>query len=224
MLGVYELYRFFREKFPGAMIENCSGGGGRYDLGMMKYSTMIWTSDNTNPKPRIKIQYSSLLGYPAATMSCHVSKHQKCEDPDEMRYRYHVALGGALGYELHLPNASYSVKEAVKRQITDYRKYEDLILLGDYYSILNPYEVGCSAYYYTDSNRTRFLVSFLQCEAEETSREFKLSIPEASPKSIYVDEISGESYIGSELISGLVASTDGSENNSRMWYLTKKRR
>ena len=159
MLGVYELYRFFREHFPNVMIENCSGGGGRYDLGMMKYSTMIWTSDNTSPTSRIKIQYASMIGYPAATMSCHVSKHKECENDDEMRYRYHVALGGALGYELHLPNASDKLRAAVKKQIADYREYyEDLILRGDYYSLLNPFDTGCSAYYYTDGEG--FLLSF----------------------------------------------------------------
>ena len=224
MLGVYELYRFFREHFPNAMIENCSGGGGRYDLGMMKYSTMIWTSDNTDPVARIKIQYSSMLGYPAATMSCHVSKHKLCEDDNEMRYRYHVALGGALGYELHLPNASDKLRAAVKKQISDYRVYEDLILRGDYYSLLNPFETGCGAYYYTDTARERFLLSFLQCKAEETSREFLLKIPEADENAVYIDSVSDETYLGSELTGGIRVGTENAPNFSRLWHFIKKER
>ena len=222
MLGVYELYRFFREHFPSAMIENCSGGGGRYDLGMMKYSTMIWTSDNTNPVSRINIQYSSMLGYPAATMSCHVSKHKLCEDDDEMRYRYHVALGGALGYELHLPNASEKLRAAVKKQITDYRaNYEDLILRGDYYSILNPYVDKCSAYYYTDGES--FLLSFLQCGAEAESRDFILTIPEADETAVYLDTVSGKNFSGKELINGIVINTKNSSGFSCLWHFVAEK-
>ena len=222
MLGVYELYRFFREHFPNAMIENCSGGGGRYDLGMMKYSTMVWTSDNTNPTSRVKIQYASMIGYPAATMSCHVSKHKLCEDGDEMRYRYHVALGGALGYELHLPNASDELRRTVKKQIADYREYyEDLILRGDYYSILNPFETECGAHYYTDGER--FLLSFLQRKAEEDSREFVLSIPEAYADAVYLDTVSGEVYSGRELISGIRVKTENAPNFSRLWHFVPQK-
>jgi alpha-galactosidase len=221
MLGVYELYRFFKEHFPKAMIENCSGGGGRYDLGMMKYSTMIWTSDNTSPVSRIKIQYSSMVAYPASTMSCHVSKHKECEDEREMRYRYHVALGGALGYELHLPNASDKLRAAVKKQIEDYRTYEDLILRGEYYSILNPFETECSAYYYTDSAKERFLLSFLQRKPEETSREFVLAIPEADRWATYLDAVSGRRYSGCELAEGIRVTTENISNNSRIWHFIK---
>ena len=217
MLGVYELYRFFKKHFPNAMIENCSGGGGRYDLGMMKFSTMIWTSDNTNPAPRIKIQYSSMLGYPAATMSCHVSKHQKCENPDEMRYRYHVALGGALGYELHLPNASDFVKSEVKKQIEAYRQYEDLILRGDYFSILNPYEDNCSAYYYASPDRSRFLLSFLQYSPEK-ERPIVLCIPEADASADYLDTVSGKTFKGSDLRCGITVKTRNSSSNSALWH------
>ena len=116
----------------------------------------IWTSDNTYPKPRIKIQYSSLLAYPAATMSCHVSNPRNvCADPDVLKFRWQVAIGGALGYELHLPNASDAIKETVKKQIEEYQVYEDLILRGDYYPLCNPYEKEISAYYYADADHAR---------------------------------------------------------------------
>ena len=222
MLGVYEFFRWFREKYPQAMIENCSGGGGRYDLGMMKYSTMIWTSDNTVPQDRVKIQYSSVLGYPAATMSCHVSNHKHiCEVPKELQYRFHVALGGALGYEMHLPNASDTVKNTVREQVESYRKYEDLILQGDYYSLINPFETNYSAYYYTDAARERILLSFLQHTAE-APKEVVLPVTEAIAEAVYVDEISGCEYTGRELQQGVCIMSEDSVCNSCMWYLVKK--
>ncbi len=222
MLGVYDLFRWFRKKFPNAMIENCSGGGGRYDLGMMKYSTMIWTSDNTNCHKRIMIQYSSMLAYPASTMSCHVAHINDCEIPEHLKHIYEVALGGALGYELHLPNASDELRAAVKVQIENYRKYEDLILRGEYYSIMNPYETNISAYYYTDDERDRILLSFLQRNAEEDSRSVTLKVAQALENATYFDEIGQKTYTGAQLRDGITVSTDDSGWNSQMWYLIRQ--
>lgn len=222
MLGVYDLFRWFREKYPHAMIENCSGGGGRYDLGMMKYSTMIWTSDNTDPHDRIGIQYSSMLGYPAATMSCHVSNHYNAiETPKALKYRYEVALGGALGYEFHLPRAGEEAKRTVAKQIKDYHeKYEDIILRGDYYSLFNPFETNYSAYYYANEDRSRILLSFLQIRAEEP-KDVTLVVKQADINAVYVDETTGDTYTGAELHRGVTTRSENDDITSRLWYLVK---
>lgn len=218
ILGVYELLRWFGKQFPNAMIETCSGGGGRYDLGMMKYGTMIWTSDNTWPDARIKIQYGSMMAYPASTMSCHVSNHEVCEDAECHKFRFEVALGGALGYEMHLPKSSEALKDRIKEQIVTYRKYEDLILRGDYYSMLSPYETNYSAYYYTDEKKEKILVSFLQQKSEKP-QEICLPIEVAKEGKVYVDECTGETYTGEELRKGLLVQSAENDHHSRMWYL-----
>lgn len=221
MLGVYELLRWFGEQFPNAMIETCSGGGGRYDLGMMKYGTMIWTSDNTWPDARIKIQYGSMMAYPASTMSCHVSRHEVCEDAECHRFRFEVALGGALGYEMHLPKSSEALKGRIREQIATYRKYEDLILRGDYYSLFSPYETNYSAYYYTDEKKEKILVSFLQQKPEEPGKVC-LPIEVAQENAVYTDESTGEIYTGEALQKGLQVQSADNDHHSRMWYLVKK--
>ena len=48
MLGTYELMDRFTKAFPHILFENCSGGGGRFDPGMLYYSPQIWCSDNTD--------------------------------------------------------------------------------------------------------------------------------------------------------------------------------
>ena len=155
-------------------------------------------------------------------MSCHVSNHKHiCEVPKELQYRFHVALGGALGYEMHLPNASDTVKNTVREQVEIYRKYEDLILQGDYYSLINPFETNYSAYYYTDAARERILLSFLQHTAE-APKEVVLPVTEAIAEAVYVDEISGCEYTGRELQQGVCIMSEDSVCNSCMWYLVKK--
>lgn len=222
MLGVYDLYRWFSEHFPNAMIENCSGGGGRYDLGMMKYSTQIWTSDNTWPKKRMKIQYSSTLAYPTSVMSCHVSNPRNiCSNPDELKYRWHVALNGPLGYEMHLPNASDEIKETVKAQVAAYREYEELILRGEFYRIYSPFESNYYAYYFADEKHTEFLLSFEQSYGE-SSAKVRLSIPEADENTEYIDTVSKENYSGRTLVKGITVKTKETDPYSVMWHFVKK--
>ena len=222
MLGVYDLFRWFRKQFPRAMIENCSGGGGRYDLGMMKYSTMIWTSDNTNPKQRILIQYASMLGYPAATMSCHVANHgNSFEVPAHRTFGWQVAVGGALGYELHLPNASQEAKEAVRQQIADYRRFEDLILQGDYFPLVNPFEKEISGYYYANEARSRFLLSALQNRGR-AGVSYTLSIPEAQPDAVYREVFTNTEYSGRQLMAGIRYECVAKDPYGKLWYFEKK--
>lgn len=224
MLGVYELFRWFCEHFPNAMIENCSGGGGRFDLGMMKYSTQIWTSDNTHPDKRMYIQYGSSFGYPASVMSCHVAKLQQCENPRFLDYRFRMAMNGPLGYELNILEASDTAKANMKKQVEEYRRYEKLILDGDFYRLLNPYETGGKyAYYFVNEDNSEILLSFLQNFGDEKPMEYKLKISRALPGVVYVDTISGKSYDGSVLRKGITVSTDTEEQYGVMFHFVAEK-
>jgi len=43
--AVYGIFSRLRERFPNVIFENCAGGGGRTDLGMMKSFNHTWVSD-----------------------------------------------------------------------------------------------------------------------------------------------------------------------------------
>ena len=222
MLGVYELFGWFCENFPDAMIENCSGGGGRYDLGMMKYSTQIWTSDNTFPDKRMYIQYGSSFGYPASVMSCHVAKLEACENPRFLDYRFRLAMNGPLGYELNILEASDAAKANMKREIEEYRRYESLILDGDFYRLLNPYETdGKYAYYFVNEDNSEILLSFFRNFADKNPKEYKLKITRADKSATYVDSISGKTYSGEELNKGITVKTDTEEQYAVMYHFRK---
>ena len=87
--------------FPDLLFENCSGGGGRFDAGMLYYSPQIWTSDNTDPLSRLAIQFGTSMCYPAATMGAHVSASKRTG----YETNGNVALWGSFGYEL-IPETS----------------------------------------------------------------------------------------------------------------------
>ena len=220
MLGVYELFRWFREKYPNVMIENCSGGGGRYDLGMMKYSSQIWASDLTDPVWRCKIQYGSMLPYPASTMSCHVS--HPGSSVKEADYRWAVAIGGMLGYELHIVGADEAIRRRIPEQIAEYRKYEELIKHGDYYRLYSPFETNYNSYYFAAEDNSKILLSFIQLSPDKKEKTIKLKVSRADPHAVYVDERTGDEYTGEELRRGITLTSSLEDRFFRIWSLVRK--
>lgn len=221
VMGVYALLRWFRTRFPDIVIETCSGGGGRYDLGMMKYSDMIWTSDVTNPEWRTVMQYGAQLAYPAAVMSCHVSNPG--DNEAEMAYRFGVAVQGMLGYELHILDISDKIRGMIPKQLEEYRQYEDLIRTGGLYRLLNPKNYGDNAaFYYVNDDASRILLSFVQVKGDvEKPASYRLRIAQADAEATYVDRLSGARFTGGELREGVSVSMRRDKFASR-WYFVKE--
>ena len=142
ILGVYALAERLKANFPHVFFEGCSGGGGRFDAGMLASFSQIWTSDNTDAYERAKIQWATSYAYPVSAMSCHVSacpNHQTGRTTP-LSTRGNMASLGPTGYELYLGKLSSEEKEEVKAQIAAYREIENLVLEGDLYRLLNPFE------------------------------------------------------------------------------------
>ncbi len=137
MLGVYDLLERIMERYPDLLIEGCSGGGGRFDAGMLYYVPQIWCSDNTDAMDRIRIQEGTSYAYPISTVGSHVSavpNHQTGRSTS-LQTRGVVAMAGSFGYELDLGKLSEEEKAQVKQQIISFHKYWDLIHNGDYYRL-----------------------------------------------------------------------------------------
>ena len=228
MLGVYDLYQWFCDTFPHVMIENCSGGGGRYDLGMMKYSSLIWTSDNTNPDDRIAIQYGSSFIYPQSVMSCHVSNHDNsAEDPHETDYRWKVAMQGMLGFEFNILNLSDEAKDIIKRQVEEYRKNYYNIYSGDLYRLISPYEGhdnsrdnirdGKSAFYYVSENGNEVTVFFYQMKGEEP-KEYLLKIDVPADSMWYAPFNRNCPYRGQDLRYGLALRSSREDHYAEVFH------
>lgn len=73
ILGLYEVLERHTAAFPYFLLESCSGGGGRFDPGMLYYMPQTWTSDNTDAVERLKIQYGTSIVYPISSIGAHVS-------------------------------------------------------------------------------------------------------------------------------------------------------
>ena len=220
MKGVYRLLSWFGQRFPNAVIETCSGGGGRYDLGMMQYGIQIWTSDHTDPYARTMIQSSAIMGYPAATMSCHVS------DPHEsmasLDYRYKVAAGGMLGYELNILNMSDEIKAEISRQIKEYKTFEHIIRLGDYHSLVHPATNDYAAYYFSNTDGTELLLTVIEKSGCKKGQTKRLKLTAANASLTYTDTRTGISYSGAELKAGIRLDLCGEPDSAQLYFFKTK--
>jgi len=137
VLGLYRVLETLTANFPKVLFEGCSGGGGRFDAGMMYYTPQIWGSDDTDPIERLTIQKGISFGYPLSTVGAHVSiapNHQTGRSTP-IATRAAVAATGAFGYELDLGLVSAAEQEEIRRQVQQYREDEPLIRQGLYYRL-----------------------------------------------------------------------------------------
>ena len=137
VLAVYEMQERLIREFPKLLLENCSGGGARFDPGMLYYSPQIWCSDDTDAVERLSIQEGTALIYPLSTMGAHVS-----DCPNHMvgrvtpfETRGYVALSGTFGYELDVTKIPEEDRKLIPDQTAMYHKYNALIREGDYYRL-----------------------------------------------------------------------------------------
>ncbi|MBE6699831.1 MAG: alpha-galactosidase [Ruminococcaceae bacterium] len=133
ILGLYEvLDRIFCEKHPKVLLESCSSGGNRFDLGMLCYSPQIWTSDDTDARERIDIQKGIYCFYPPSCVSCHVSMtpNQQTLRDAPLSTRFNVATFGVLGYELDFGELTPEERKQIKRQIAFYKAHRKTLQYG----------------------------------------------------------------------------------------------
>ncbi len=169
MLGLYELLERIEAAFPDVLFEGCSGGGGRFDPGMLYYHPQIWCSDDTDAIERLEIQYGTSFCYPASAMAAHVSavpNHQTGR-VTPFATRGAVAMGGAFGYELDPGKLSDEEKSAIKEQIAAFKRQYELRSYGDYYRLNNPTENRrYAAWAVVSSDRRQAVLSYVSVLSE----------------------------------------------------------
>lgn len=162
ILGVYQVMDMLTDRFPDILFESCSGGGGRFDPGMLYYMPQNWTSDNTDAVERLKIQYGTSLVYPVSSMTAHVSavpNHQTGRSTS-MKFRHAVAMAGNFGYELDVTKFSEEEKTMIKEQVSLYKSIRRLVQYGDLYRLLSPFDSNYTSFLYVSEDK-REAVLFL---------------------------------------------------------------
>lgn len=230
ILGLYSLLERLTERYPNMLIEGCSGGGGRFDAGMLYYTPQIWCSDNTDAIDRLRIQYGTSFGYPAGAVGAHVSvsPNEQCGRETPLETRSIVAMSGTFGYELNPAKFTDVQKREIRRQILTRKKFAQLIDGGDYYRLTDPFADSVAAWAFVSRNpengetAQEVLLNAVILQIHANRPVTYIRLRGLTPGAMYKDERSGQVYPADALMqAGIPMPIEMGEYRAYQWHLTR---
>ena len=225
ILGVYDLLERLTSAFPDILFEGCSGGGGRFDLGMLHYSPQFWTSDDTDAAERLTIQYGTSFGYPISTMGSHVSvcpNHQTGR-VTPLHTRGVVAMSGTFGYELDISRMTEEEKAEATVQVATYKRNYEVINHGDYYRLSDVMaETNYAAWMFVSPDKDKALFNFVQRYGEACAPAFRIRLKGLDPAAHYNVGDTGLILSGAALMkAGVVVEPKWGDNVAVQWEIER---
>jgi alpha-galactosidase len=236
ILGVYELMERLVSAFPDILFESCSGGGGRFDPGILYYMPQTWTSDNTDPIDRLCIQYGTSIVYPPSAMTAHVGKIPVGKKGENrfMHTSALAAMGFNFGFEQDLSILSDDERAQVKEYIMVYRQIRELVQFGDFYRLENPFASSTASWMTVSPDKSRAAAFFFQTRKRRNDEERRVRLHGLDEGRRYqCREVArpdcnnpyDRSYFGAELMeSGLRIPEDGYEFASRLILIEESKK
>ncbi|MGN0586481.1 MAG: alpha-galactosidase, partial [Oscillospiraceae bacterium] len=213
VLGVYDVMNRLTTDYPHILLENCSGGGARFDPAMLYFSPQIWCSDDTDAIERLKIQHGTSICYPVSAMGAHVSDcpNHTVGRTTPFATRGDVAMVGTFGYELDVTRIPQADRDAIPAQIAEFNKYNPLIRTGDQYRIGNMFEdTTWDAWIFVAKDKSEALFTFVQVLGRPNYPCRRVKLKGLDPSAKYKNETTGEVHSGSALMNaGINVPVDG---------------
>ena len=224
MLGLYKILENITSNFPDILFESCSGGGGRFDGGMLYYMPQTWTSDDTDVIERLKIQEGTSLVYPSISMGSHVSAvpNHQVNRITPLSTRGIVAMAGSFGYELDVTKMTDIEKEEVKKQIELYKSIRKVVQFGDLYRLKSPFKSNEVSWMTLSKDKEFAIVSYVKQYSEVNKIPGRLKLKALDENSLYEIIETKEVFGGDELMYiGLEIGELIGDYVSKMWTLKK---
>ena len=225
VLAVYEMQERMMTEFPHLLLENCSGGGARFDPGMLYYSPQIWCSDDTDAIERLKIQEGTALIYPLSTMGAHVSDcpNHTVGRVTPFETRGYVALAGTFGYELDVTKIQESDREQIPAQVAMYHKYNDLVREGDYYRIASYAENHYfDCYGVVSKDKKEALYTYVQVLNRPNYHSRRIYLKGLAAEKYYAIEGEDGTWSGEQLMNaGLLVQNPFGDFKGKLIHLTE---
>ena len=138
--NLYSILAELRAKHPNVEIESCSGGGGRVDLGIMRYTDEFWTSDNTDAYDRLLIQNGFTYAYSPGVMMAWVTDSPTWVNNRTLSlpYRFLSSMQGSLGIGANLNKWTPEDFATAKKMVEQYKSIRETVQRGSLYRLITP--------------------------------------------------------------------------------------
>jgi alpha-galactosidase len=165
--NLYDILERLRARHPKLEIESCSGGGGRVDLGILRYTEEVWPSDNTDALDRLTLQDGFSQAYTPGIMMAWVTDVPSGIDHRivPLKFRFMVAMSGSLALGGNLNKYSSEDLQASTRFVAFYKRIRATVQRGALYRLIAPEGSESSATEYVSTDgRQAVLFGFLHSQ------------------------------------------------------------
>jgi alpha-galactosidase len=183
--GVYRLWETLRQRHPHVIWQSCSGGGGRADMGILRYADQIWVSDNTGGTSRLAIQEGFSQVFPANTMEAWVTD---TEPNLSLTFKLHVSMCGSLGIGANITHWNDAERAEAKKWIAVYKDIRSIIQLGDQYRLRSAQTGGFSAVQYVSKDKSEGVVFAFRTHIPDPVNPFAVRLRGLNPQALYAVE------------------------------------
>lgn len=226
--GLYKVMQRVAEKYPSVPMMLCSGGGARCDYEALKYFTEFWCSDNTDPYERLYIQWSMSKFFPAKAMASHVTNWNKSTS---LKFRVDVASMCKLGFDIDLKSMDADEYRFCQQAVKNYNRLKPVILDGDQYKLVSPYEGNHAAVNYVSKDKSRAVLFAYDLHPRYREPLHNVKMKGLQPDALYelreanmmeVRASVAETYTGDYLMKVGLPVFSANDGNSRVFELERK--
>lgn len=181
--GIYEVMKRVKENYGHVPMMLCSGGGARCDYEALKYFTEFWCSDNTDPVERVYIQWGFSHFFPTKAMCAHVTSWN---EQASVKFRTDVASMCKLGFDLGLHKLNGGELEYCRQAIQNWNRLKPVILDGQQYRLVSPYESNHMAVNYVNADQTQAVLFVYDVYPRFKEKLFPVKLQGLDPNKRYL--------------------------------------
>ena len=228
--GLYKVLDRIQAKYPKLEMMLCSGGGGRCDYQALKYYGEFWPSDDTDPYERLYIQYSMSMFFPSKTLAAHVTNWNR---RTSVKFRTDVASMCKLGFDLDLKTMKPEDYKFTQEAVANWNRLKDVILDGELYRLVSPYETQHMAVNYVSQDKTKVVLfaydlhprysepqQAVRLQGLDANRTYLVKEINLIPNTTSSLSCNGQSYTGDYLMKVGLMVLSAYEGSSRVLELT----
>ena len=140
--ATWDLMAAVAERHPEQTLMLCASGGGRVDLGSLRWFHEVWLSDNTDPVDRVRMQWAASHFLPANVVAAHVTQAEH----RPIAFGCAVAMSARFGFDVDFTGLTDEELAVCRRAVALYRDVRPLVQQGDVWRLVPPAERAALSY------------------------------------------------------------------------------